>query len=70
MQCGKVVTYIYVIQIVVGWGLEVVGVDRSFMVPCGDIIVAISVIFLGYIFMKFKSSPFETMMRTFEKKFI
>ena len=67
---GKLSLTLYVIQIVVGWGLEVVGVDRSFMVPCGDIMVAILVIFLGYIFMKFKSSPFETMMRTFEKKFI
>lgn len=39
-------------------------------IPCGDVMVALFVILLGCIFMKFKKSSFETMMRKFEKKFI
>ncbi len=71
---GKLSLTLYVIQIVAGWGLQIAGIDRSLMdigaIPCGDVMVAIFVILLGCIFMGFKSGPFETMMRKFEKKFI
>lgn len=71
---GKLSLTLYVIQIVAGWGLQIAGIDRSLMdigaIPCGNVMVAIFVILLGCIFMQFKSGPFETMMRKFEKKFI
>lgn len=55
-------------------GIQIAGIDRSGMdigaIPCGDVMVALFVILLGCILMKFKKSPFETMMRKFEKKFI
>ena len=71
---GKLSLTLYVIQIVAGWGIQIAGIDRSGMdigaIPCGDVMVALFVILLGGILMKFKKSPFETMMRKFEKKFI
>lgn len=71
---GKLSLTLYVIQIVAGWGIQIAGIDRSGMdigaIPCGDVMVALFVILLGCIFMRFNKSPFETMMRKFEKKFI
>lgn len=71
---GKLSLTLYVIQIVAGWGIQIAGIDRSLMdigaIPFGDITIAVFVIFLSCILMRLKSSPFETMMRKFEKKFI
>lgn len=71
---GKLSLTLYVIQIAAGWGLQVAGIDRSSIdigaIPCGDVMVAVFVILLSCIFLRFKNGPFETMMRKFEKKFI
>lgn len=71
---GKLSLTLYVIQIVAGWGIQIAGIDRSYIdigaILCGDVMVAIFVILLSCIFMRFKSGPFESMMRKFENKFI
>ncbi len=71
---GKLSLTLYVIQIVAGWGIQIAGIDRSDIdigaIPCGDVMVALFVILLSCIFMRFRKSPFEIMMREFEKKFI
>lgn len=71
---GKLALTLYVIQIVAGWGLRIVDPDGPLMnigvIPFGDVMLAIFVILLSYIFMRFSSGPFETVMRKLEKKFI
>ena len=62
------------IQIVVGWGLQIVAPDQALKfigaIPCGDIIITVLVIYLSYIFIKFKAGPIEAMIRKFESLFI
>ena len=73
---GKLSLTLYMIQIVAGWLLSLIDTDWTnalmYMgsIPLGDIMVAIFVILLSCVFLKFKSSPFENMMRKFEKNFV
>ncbi len=73
---GKLSFTMYVLQIVLGWALQSMNTEWSLAlmgigsIPFGGILMAIVVIVLSMIFTKFQCSPFETMMRKFEKKFI
>ena len=64
-NAGKLSLTLYVIQIVVGWGLQIVAPDQALKfigaIPCGDIIITVLVIYLSYIFIKFKAGPIEAM---------
>lgn len=71
---GKLSLTLYMIQIIAGWGLQMVSADGSLIdigaIPFGDIMVAIFVLLLSCLFMRFKNGPFEALLRRFEKKFI
>ncbi len=73
---GKLSLTLYVIQIAAGWLLCLINTDWTNAlldlgsIPLGDVIVAVFVILLSYLLVKAKISPFENMMRKFEKNFI
>lgn len=75
-DAGKLSLTLYVLQIVLGWALQSINTEWALAlmdigsIPFGGILTAVIVIVLSMIFTKLKCSPFETMMRRFEKKFI
>lgn len=75
-NAGKLSLTLYVLQIVLGWALQSVNTEWSLAlmdigsIPFGGILTAVVVIVWSIIFTKLKCSPFENMMRRFEKKFI
>lgn len=73
-NAGRLSLTLYVTQIIAGWGLQVISAESILMdmgaVPFGDILTAVSVIFLSCLFTRFKNGPFEALLRMFEKKFI
>lgn len=72
---GKLSLTLYVIQIVLGWALLSINTEWALAlmdigsIPFGGILMAIVVILWSMVSIKFKCSPFESLMRKFEKKF-
>ena len=75
-SAGKLSLTLYVLQIVLGWALQSISTEWSLAlmdigsIPFGGILMAVVVIVLSMMLTKLKCSPFENMMRRFEKKFI